>query len=168
MSVCLLVNHTRQFRFEPGLIVCVAEGKGIEIADAGTVADDTPTDDEFTPVFACRPAAKNQSRSPQEETAQGLFIDVVRDDRPAIAYDTPVTAFLNGVTVVHALLLWVSRARSAQLIAARLFVIVLTTPPVNRPYSAEIAPLRTVVSCTASSTKRLCTGCGRSPSRPRR
>jgi hypothetical protein len=30
-------------------------------------------------------------------------------------------------------------------------VKVLTTPPVNRPNSAEIPPVRTVVSCTASS-----------------
>src|ERR1051326_149238 len=31
------------------------------------------------------------------------------------------------------------------------FVIVLTTPPVKRPYSAEMPPLRTVVSWIASS-----------------
>src|SRR5688572_3668651 len=40
------------------------------------------------------------------------------------------------------------------------FVIVLTTPPVKRPYSAEIPPVRMVVSWMASSMNRLC-GCPR-------
>ncbi|MEO8348609.1 MAG: hypothetical protein ABI610_06820 [Acidobacteriota bacterium] len=36
------------------------------------------------------------------------------------------------------------------------FVIALTTPPVKRPYSADMAPVRIVVSWIASSMKRLC------------
>ena len=39
-----------------------------------------------------------------------------------------------------------------------LLVMALTTPPVNRPYSAEMPDVRTCVSWIASSMKRFC-GC---------
>src|SRR5258705_9782207 len=63
---------------------------------------------------------------------------------------------LNGVSFVHRGLVTLSRNEPLKALPPDL-VIEFTTPPVKRPYSAEIAPVRVVVSWTASSTNTGCT-----------
>ena len=57
----------------------------------------------------------------------------------------------NGVSAFQPSLMNVVRKDPEKLLPPD-FVIMLTTPPWNRPYSAEMLPVDTLVSCTASST----------------
>ena len=60
----------------------------------------------------------------------------------------------NGVTVRQSSLVIVLRYEPEKVLPPDL-VTAFTTPPVNRPYSAEIPDVVTVVSWIASSMKRL-------------
>src|SRR5260221_4004695 len=93
-----------------------------------------------------RPAPKNQIRSR-------------RIGPPRVLSYTGVTLLTvwssgKGVSERHASLLSVVRNDPLNVFPPDL-VIALTTPPPNRPYSAEIAPVDTFVSWIASSMNRL-------------
>jgi hypothetical protein len=65
------------------------------------------------------------------------------------------SAFSRGVSKVHALFDRLLR-KLPENVLPPLFVIMLITPPLNRPYSAEMPDVSTLVCSTASSMK---TGC---------
>src|SRR5664279_3805987 len=92
-----------------------------------------------------RPAAKNQIRSFQIGP-------------PSVASYVGTTLWTRfsaaGVIAVHASLLSVVRREPLNALPPD-FVIAFTTPPVKRPYSAEMAAVDVVVSWIASSMKRL-------------
>src|SRR5436190_13697034 len=92
--------------------------------------------------LAQRPEVKNQSRS---RTAKPPMVD------SQTWLSERSRASLAGVAADHAGLLSESRSEPENWLPPHL-VMVLTTPPVKRPYSAEMAPVRTVVSWMASST----------------
>ena len=63
--------------------------------------------------------------------------------------------FSNGVSSVHAGLRRLTRPLPENLLPP-LFVIAFTTPPLKRPYSAEMPDVSTCVSSIASSMNRFC------------
>ena len=93
-----------------------------------------------------RPAPKNQTRSFQIGPAERRLVR--RDD----ALDPGLAGRASRRLQVS--LLRVVRNEPLNLLPPD-FVIALTTPPVKRPYSAEIAAVDVVVSWIASSMKRL-------------
>src|SRR5205085_11340059 len=92
--------------------------------------------------FAQRPEVKNQRRS---RTAKP----------PSVASHTWLSEFSRvspaGDCADHAGLVRESRSAPENSLPPDL-VMVLTTPPLKRPYSAEIAPVSTVVSTMPAST----------------
>jgi hypothetical protein len=100
-------------------------------------------------VLSARTPLKNHRRFCT--TAPPAVASYVGDSLPA--RDAPAD-FSNGVSALQAeFVKFVRKAPENTLPPLR--VMTLMTPPLNRPYSAEIPEVNTWTSCTASSMKRL-------------
>src|SRR4051812_9630349 len=107
-------------------------------------------------LVSLRPAPKNQRRSRRMYPPRVPSYCLLKVCALS-GCTTLVIGSWKSVTFVHEGLVTVSRSEPLNSLPPD-FVMVLTTPPVKRPYSAETPLVRRVVSWMASSMKRF-SGC---------